>query len=304
MKFQKLTSDSIPEIAGFYTMRGNKTCESSVLDEYLWKDLYHVEYCVWESRALLSQMQFSGERYAGMPLCRAEDLPEAFAAMEYYMEEELGLPFAVDLADEESLRILRLPEDRYHISEDEDSRDYLYSRQALLELKGEGLSDKRNRIRQFLRKYGSRYTYTQIRENNWKDVWEFLKQWLDIHGDCDETLAAEIDGIYNILRHMDRLPLRSGVIYVDGEVEAFSMGCYNPRERMAVISVEKANPDIHGMYQFINQQFLLHGFPEALIVNREDDLGDSGIREAKLSYEPIGFAKKYRIRKKYGVNML
>ena len=31
--------------------------------------------------------------------------------------------------------------------------------------------------------------------------------------------------------------------------------------------------EIRGLYQFINQQFLIQEFPEATLVNREDDLG-------------------------------
>lgn len=64
---------------------------------------------------------------------------------------------------------------------------------------------------------------------------------------------------------------------------------------MAIIHIEKANPEIRGLYPFINQQFIINAFPEALIVNREDDLGIEGLRKAKLSYEPIDYVKKYRV---------
>ena len=64
------------------------------------------------------------------------------------------------------------------------------------------------------------------------------------------------------------------------------------------IHIEKANPDIRGLYPLINQQFLLHEFLEAEVVNREDDMGLEGLRKAKLSYEPIGFANKYRVEQR------
>ena len=48
----------------------------------------------------------------------------------------------------------------------------------------------------------------------------------------------------------------------------------------------------------INQQFLLHEFPDAMIVNREDDVGLEGLRRAKMSYNPIGFEKKYMVSQK------
>ncbi len=62
-----------------------------------------------------------------------------------------------------------------------------------------------------------------------------------------------------------------------GRMEAFTIGSMNERENMAVIHIEKANPDIKGLYtQFINQQFLVNEFPDAALVNREDDVGDGG----------------------------
>ena len=67
---------------------------------------------------------------------------------------------------------------------------------------------------------------------------------------------------------------------------------------MAVISVEKGNPEIPGIYQMINQQFLLNAFEDAELVNREDDMGLEGLRQAKESYNPIGYARKYRVCEK------
>ena len=46
---------------------------------------------------------------------------------------------------------------------------------------------------------------------------------------------------------------------------------------------------------FINQQFLIEEFPEAVLINREDDLGLEGLRKAKLSYNPIDYARKYQV---------
>ena len=43
-----------------------------------------------------------------MPLCREEDLKEAFHALEQYFNEELGYPLVINLADEEAVKCLNL----------------------------------------------------------------------------------------------------------------------------------------------------------------------------------------------------
>ena len=106
----------------------------------------------------------------------------------------------------------------------------------------------------------------------------------------------EVEGIHEILRNCSMLSVRMGGIYVDDRLEAFSIGSYNSKEKMAIIHIEKANPEMRGLYQMINQQFLIHEFPDAEIVNREDDMGLPGLRQAKMSYAPMDFARKYRIK--------
>ncbi len=48
-----------------------------------------------------------------------------------------------------------------------------------------------------------------------------------------------------------------------------------------------------GIYQYVTQSFAAW-LPEGYeTINRERDLGDPGLRQAKESYKPIGFVKKH-----------
>ena len=67
---------------------------------------------------------------------------------------------------------------------------------------------------------------------------------------------------------------------------------------MDINHIEKADVNYTGLYNYINQQFLLHEYPDAVLVNREDDLGQDNLRQAKLSYKPLRLEEKYTLIKK------
>ena len=51
-----------------------------------------------------------------------------------------------------------------------------------------------------------------------------------------------------------------GGVYIDGKLEAFTIGKYYQAEDMVYISVEKANSAIRALYAFINSEFLIQAF--------------------------------------------
>ena len=63
--------------------------------------------------------------------------------------------------------------------------------------------------------------------------------------------------------------------------------------KIALIHIEKANPNVRGLYQAINNEFIRHSFADTEFVNREEDMGILGLRQAKESYHPDHFAEKY-----------
>ena len=166
-------------------------------------------------------------------------------------------------------------------------------------LAGKKLHKKKNHLNAFLKEYEGRYEYRRLACENREEVWKFLDKWREEKGEIvEDHLDYEVEGIHAILNHCCQLHVRMSGVYIDGNLQAFTIGSYNPFEKMAVIHIEKANAQIRGLYQFINQQFLIHEFPEAILINREDDLGQEGLRKAKMSYNPSGFARKYLIRQK------
>ena len=52
------------------------------------------------------------------------------------------------------------------------------------------------------------------------------------------------------------------------------------------VCVEKADRNVDGAFNIINQQFAAHLPEEFVYLNREEDMGLEGLRKSKLSYHP------------------
>ena len=149
--------------------------------------------------------------------------------------------------------------------------------------------------------------YVKIKNYNWRAVGkEYVIrnnfQQSDYYekeenNNIEEGVDDERLGIEKLFAHYDEVcdRLKIAGIYIDGKLEAFTMGELL-NKNMALIHIEKANPEIRGLYPYINQQFLVHEFPDVEFVNREEDMGIEGLRKAKLSYHPCKFVEKYTVR--------
>lgn len=298
LNFKPVEAEDLEKLNPFFCKRPNKTCDSVFLDSFIWREYYNVRYAVSDNKAILWLMDLDGKTGSAMPICSEEDLEYYFWKLVEYFNTELKAPLYINLADEEAVEQLGLKNmpDKFKITEQVDLKDYLYDGNAMRTLSGKKLHKKKNHLNAFKREYEGRYEYRRLCCSDRGDVWKFLDRWREERGEeVEEHLDYEVRGIHEILKNCSLLNVRMSGVYIDGHLEAFTIGSYNPLERMAVIHIEKANPEIRGLYQFINQQFLIEEFPEAVLINREDDLGLEGLRKAKLSYNPIDYARKYQV---------
>lgn len=302
LQFKPIEAEDISQIAQFYALRPNKTCDSVYLDSFIWREYYHVKYAVSDGKALQFLMEKDGEPFSAMPMCKQEDLLHYFEELRDYFNQVLKKPLRIFLGDEEAVRFLNLDPAQYEVREEVDLKDYLYDAQAMRTLSGKKLHKKKNHLNSFLREYEGRYEFRALCCSDRDDVLEFLDNWWENKVEAAEyerQLDYEVMGIHDILKNCSLLNVRMAGVFIDGKLKAFTIGTYNVLEKMAVIHIEKADPGINGLYQFINQQFLIHEYPEDLVlVNREDDVGMEGLRQAKMSYNPIGFARKYGVIQK------
>ncbi len=172
--------------------------------------------------------------------------------------------------------------------------DYIYSVPELMELKGKRFHKKKNLLNQFKKKYD--FKYIPLGSEMIHKAMAMQEDWCTWR-DCEslESLSAENRVISRILNSWTKLsgPF-GGAIIVDQEMAGYTIA-EGLSEDTLVIHFEKGSPYYKGIYQAVNQMFLEHSGSKFKMLNREQDLDDEGLRKAKLSYNPVGFIKKYRI---------
>jgi len=211
---------------------------------------------------------------------------------------------------DESITFLRIPEELFRIWEKnienrlrrENERahwDYIYDVKELIELKGNRFHKKKNLVNQFKKNYN--YQYVPFDTKMIDMALAMQEDWCTWR-DCEssEALSAENRVISRILDNWKTIyGLTGGALLVGQEMVAYTIAEHLSPDTI-VIHFEKGNPDYKGAYQAINQMFLEHYGKQFDFVNREQDLGDEGLRKAKLSYHPVDFVKKNRVFLKPG----
>ena len=184
------------------------------------------------------------------------------------------------------------PHAKFNVTSERDHFDYVYLAQDLINLSGRKFHGKKNHLNAFKKEYPDA-KYLPITEEIIPKCREELNIWYETHKrDDDSYIFYEQSAIHEIFDHFAAFKLKGGAILIDGKVAAFTFG-----ERLnsdtAVIHVEKADSNIRGIYVAINQSFVEHEWSNMIYINREEDMGIDGLRQAKKSYRPIKMIEKF-----------
>lgn len=181
--------------------------------------------------------------------------------------------------------------------EDRGQWEYLYSREELAELPGAKFHKKKTHVNGYHRRYGEDYRTLggEANPDGIEHVLRLQEEWCRWR-DCENSpsLQAENEAIFRVVGNWNRLPgLVGGALYVENNIGAFAVG--EKVGDMMVVHFEKVQAELKGVYQAINQSFASRSAQGVSLINREQDMDEPGLRQAKETYNPVGFLKKSRL---------
>lgn len=302
LNFKEIKAQDLIEVTKYGTLRPIYISEGQFMNQFIWAEYYHTQFATTD-KTLYYLMDISQEKATMMPYCKTEDMIDSFLQIKEYFNNTLKRPLKMYLVDELFMNTVKNTpgfQEEFDFVEDRNCFDYMYDGEKLRTLSGKSYHKKKNHLNSFVKRYKGRFEYRTLCCSDKDEIIFFHQNWIDERKIAEQVhlIEKEESGIYHIFENCSSLDCHLGGIYIDGKLEAYSIGSYAPDSKCAFIHVEKANININGLYNYINQQFLIHEFPDAVLVNREDDLGQEGLRKAKLSYRPIRLEKKYHIKQK------
>lgn len=285
LNFRPITLASREEITPFTLQSGRQICDLAFANLYGWSLKYATSYAIDED-CLFIRFTSPTRSHPAYLLPLMQDGSCASSAIDrLYAEAEAGGYPLVLMGITPTCRehLEALCPGAFTFLEDEGAADYIYLREKLVSLSGKSLQAKRNHANKFAKLYPD-FVYEPLTEANIPECREMEERWLAQHG-AEEDEEKEREVIQRLLNDFTTLGLSGGLLRVNGEVVAFTLGSPINADTFDV-HIEKANRDYDGAYTMINKCFAAT-IPESFTyINREEDLGIEGLRKAKLSYKP------------------
>lgn len=289
--FKKIELEDKALIDSYLQKKAYRSCDMSYSNLYLWGRFYKTRFAVVENTLVFSTQQEGDDLRITFPVGEETWIKKALPVLFEYFKER-GLPIRLHLVLESEFEQLeRWYPGRFEINYDRDVADYVYETEKLVALSGKKYHSKKNHINNFKKQYPD-WSYEKISSDNLEECFQMSLDWRRENDcECDQEKRNEMCVAQNSLRLLEELNLVGGLIRAEGNVVAFSIGeSLNPDT--FVVHIEKAYADVQGAYPMINQQFLEHEAQGFTYVNREDDTGVEGLRQAKLSYKPVFLVNK------------
>jgi uncharacterized protein len=292
-KFHALTLKQQDWLTDFLTRHPQPLSGFTFASFASWLPIFRYEWTKMDSGAMLISCLVGPEqrRHVIQPigsLSPAERSQLADAAR--------GLPYPLKIVGvcEEFLQAEPGWHDQFTVVEDTSASNYIYLSDLLSRLPGRKYARKRNLLSQAQASY--HWTTEPITESLTEACREVLQRIQEEEKpEIDSNLQQELAALARTL-HLWQILRQQGILLrVDGRPAAFSI--FEPIATDTVaVHFERALRSYKGLYQVINSEtariIAAQGFT---FINREEDLGSPGLREAKRSYAPVKMVPAYEL---------
>lgn len=278
--FKPLTLEDRDFFRQHYAMYPQSHSDNTFTNMACWNHYAHYRYAYEEGNVILAST-IDGKTRFRPPIGPTD--PALFRDL-IRLAAEAGDGEPIILIDAATAPLLQVADPRVTLVPDRDQSEYVYRAEDLANLQGRDYLYIRRELNKFKRTYA--YNVEPISPENSGEVREFLDKWYNGRSDgTDEVLNEEAKAIGYAIDHFTELGLSGLTIRVDGHIGALSVF-----ERMspdtALVHFEKGLPEYNGIYKAINVETAALLSREVTYVNRESDMGNPGLREAKMRYHP------------------
>ncbi len=301
MKWKEIELSDEDIFTKAFNRLNSQASEMSFRYLYMWRKNYNIQFSITNNMLCIVSVSRMYPPFAFCPVpleeYQAEDFKKTVIELKAYFDSK-GWKLKFGRVEERMVEIFKKHLDgiKLTLKKDENSADYIYSTDKLITLSGKKLSSKRNHINKFIREYDD-FEYVEISSETADECMRIFNEWCEKNDSCDCEVPEECEkwACSELLNNWNAFPnLRGALIKVRGRFEAFTIG-EMLNEDTAVIHIEKGNTDIFGIYPLINKEFVSRAFPHTKYINREEDMGEEGLRKAKMSYYPTKRLMKYII---------
>ena len=299
LKFEQITIDIVDKLLQFVNPELTRSCDYTPGNLVMWARFMDYKYAIANDTLFIScksQNDLKSEAFLA-PIGKMS-LAESIAILQAHCNEA-----------EKELRLTAIPKEfideikeilpHFECKELENWSDYVYDIHKLATLQGKALNKKRNRYNKFITEQPN-YTYNRCTNEDITEVVKFLASNRECQNHRDNNMRCyEHWQCMATVRNLLKYEQPAGVLRIDGKIIAFTLG--EVFGDTLFVHIEKANHEIAGASEAINRMFvndILTQHPELVYANREEDLGDPGLRQVKRAYDPVMMVQRYEMSTK------
>ncbi len=277
---------------GFFKKYPPEISEHTFTNLYMWRNYYHFSWRVVDNCLILLSHKDPARTIMFPPV--GEGIPHVLPSLLAQFKEQ-GKPVECHRVPETMVQSIKQSGLAADIIDDRDNWDYVHSRRDLEALEGPKFADFRKKLSRFNRDHA--VEYKKLDASTVGKCLEMQEEWCDLKA-CKEHpgVSVENDAIMDLFEQWEVLGISGCVILEDQRIIGYTLGEWlNPTT--IVCHVEKANPkpSYFGAYQAMARSFAQHCSKNFEYINREQDLGEPGLRRAKEAYNPVHMVKKFKV---------
>lgn len=263
-------------------------CEYCFGNLFMWSDVY-------ENKINTDNGIFTSKTFKDSFYCYPRGGGDKKAVIESIIEKDKNARF-YGLTEKDKDELLTFFPDKFECFEDRDAFEYIYRTEDLAYLQGKKYHSKKNHASYFEKNFD--WHYEEITPENIARCIIMNDQWERLNEKKEPTeIENEHEAIEKAFKSFFELGLYGGILFIENEAVAFTFG-EKLNSNTFCTHVEKAYADFRGAYQIINRELASSLLGKYEFINREEDTGSEGLRNAKLSYHPVKLLTKYTAKLK------